>query len=158
MTGRIDSVSRLIAASPLALYQAFMDPDSLVTWMPPEGMSGEIDYFKAEAGGGYRMTLTYEEPSALPGKTTENTDTFETAFIQLVPGKKIAGRTIFETDDPDAAGELLMTWFFEEVDGETKLTLIAENVPPGIPKAVHIEGLNSTLDNLEDFVGYRTIE
>lgn len=51
-----------------------------------------------------------------------------------------------------------MTWFFEEVDGATKLTLIAENVPPGIPKAVHIEGLNSTLDNLQDFIGDRTIE
>lgn len=104
------------------------------------------------------MTLTYEEPHFLPGKTTEDTDSFEVTFTELVPGKKIAGKTVFETDDPDAGGELLMTWFFEEVDGATKLTLIAENVPPGIPKAVHIEGLDSTLDNLRDFVGSRKIE
>lgn len=51
-----------------------------------------------------------------------------------------------------------MTCFFEEVDGDTKFTLVAENVPPGIPKAVHIEGLDSTLDNLRDFVGSRKIE
>lgn len=126
--------------------------------MPPDGMSGEIDYFQADVGGGYQMTLTYEEPYSLPGKTTENTDTFKTVFIELVPGNKIAGKTVFETDDPDAAGEFWMTWFFEEVDGATKLTLIAENVPPGIPKAVHIEGLNSTLDNLQDFIRGRTIE
>lgn len=158
MKGRIDSVSRVITAPPPALYQAFMDADSLVTWMPPEGMSGEIEYFQAEAGGGYRMTLTYEEPHFLPGKTTEDTDSFEVTFTELVPGKKIAGKTVFETDDPDAGGELLMTWFFEEVDGDTKFTLVAENVPPGILKAVHIEGLDSTLDNLRDFVGSRKIE
>lgn len=126
--------------------------------MPPDGMSGEIDYFQADVGGGYQMTLTYEESYSLPGKTTENTDTFKTVFIELVSGNKIAGKTVFETDDPDAAGELWMTCFFEEVDGATKLTLIAENVPPGIPKAVHIEGLNSTLDNLQDFIRGRTIE
>lgn len=89
MKGRIDSVSRLFAASLLTLYQAFMDPDSLVTWMPPEGMSGKIEYFQAEAGGSYRMTLTYEEPYSLPGKTTEDTDTFEVTFTELVPGKKL---------------------------------------------------------------------
>lgn len=31
MKGRIDSVSRIITTPPPALYQAFMDPDSLVT-------------------------------------------------------------------------------------------------------------------------------
>lgn len=35
------------------------------------------------------MTLTYEEPYSLPGKTTEDTDTFEVTFTELVPGKKL---------------------------------------------------------------------
>ena len=39
MAGRIDSVSRVIPFSPRALCQSFLDPDSLVEWMPPEGMS-----------------------------------------------------------------------------------------------------------------------
>lgn len=152
MKGRIDTVSRIIAASPHALYQAFMNPDSLVQWMPPEGMMGQIDFFRPEVGEGYRMTLTYEETDTTSGKTSANTDTFETTFLELVPDKKIAGSSIFETEDPDVVGKLIMAWYFEEVDEGTKVTLIAENVPVGISKDAHIEGLNSTLDNLALFV------
>lgn len=152
MKGRIDSVSRIIAASPAILYQSFMDADSLVRWMPPEGMTGEINYFNPKVGGGYQMTLTYEEAHSIPEKTSEDTDTVEATFVELVPNKKIAGTANFETEDPDVLGKLLMTWYFERVDEGTKVTIIVENVPTGIPKPDHIEGLTSTLENLERFV------
>ncbi len=152
MDGRIDSVSRVLAASPHSLYQAFITPSSLVKWLPPEGMSGQIDDFQPEVGKGYRMTLTYEEPHSISGKTTADADTLETIFTELVPDKKIAGTSVFETEDPDVKGELLLTWYFEELEAGTRVILIVENVPVGIPKAAHIEGLNSTLDNLERFV------
>ena len=38
--GRIDTVSKIIDASPQTLYQAFMDKSYLVKWLPPKGMSG----------------------------------------------------------------------------------------------------------------------
>lgn len=148
MNGRIDTVSRIINAAPSRLYQSFMDPDILVKWMPPPGMTGKIDYFVPKVGGSYRMTLTYEDARSLPGKTSEDTDTVEATFVELVPDKKISGTAVFETEDPDVLGEMLMTWYFEEIDEGTKVTIIVENVPVGIPKAIHIEGLSSTLDNL----------
>ena len=152
MNGRIDTVSRFIAASPTTLYQAFMNPSALVQWMPPQGMTGEIEFFNPEVGKGYRMTLTYEDAHSIPGKTSEHTDTLETTFVELVPNKKIAGTAVFETEDSDIWGELLMTWYFEEREEGTKVTIIVENVPPSILKADYIEGLNSTLDHLEQFV------
>lgn len=148
MNGRIDTVSRKINAAPSTLYQSFMDPDILVKWMPPPGMTGKIDYFDPQVGGSYRMTLTYEDAHSLPGKTSEDTDTVEATFVELVPDKKISGTAVFETEDSDVLGEMLMTWYFEEIDEGTKVTIIVENVPVGIPKAIHIEGLSSTLDNL----------
>ena len=57
---RVDSASRVITASPEALYQAFLDPDRLASWLPPSGMKAEITRFEPREGGRYRMILTYE--------------------------------------------------------------------------------------------------
>lgn len=92
MKGRIDSVSCVIAASPTTLYLAYMNPEALSKWMPPTGMTAQVENFDPRVGGGYRMTLTYEEGSMTAGKTTETTDVLETKFVELVPDKKIVGR------------------------------------------------------------------
>jgi uncharacterized protein YndB with AHSA1/START domain len=70
---RIDSASRVIKASPRTIYQAFLEPETLVSWLPPAGMSGHIYEFDARDGGAYRMSLTYvgTEHSTL-GKTYQN--------------------------------------------------------------------------------------
>ncbi|MFS0647344.1 hypothetical protein [Siminovitchia sp. 179-K 8D1 HS] len=46
-SNRIRTASRIIKAKPQAVYQAFMDPKALVTWLPPIGMEGRIDAFDA---------------------------------------------------------------------------------------------------------------
>lgn len=150
--GRIDTVSRTIPALPHALYQAFMNPDSLVKWLPPGGTQGKIDLFEPRINGKYRLTLTYEDKHGNAGKTTEDSDVSEGTFLELVPDKKIATAGAFDSDDPSFAGSMKMTWFFEEIAEGTKVTVIAENVPNGIKKEDHIEGLNASLENLERFV------
>lgn len=152
MDGRIDTVSHIIASSPNTIFQAFMNAESFEQWMPPEGMSGTVEYFDPQTGGSYRMTLTYEDVHSIPGKTSEHSDTVETIFEEVIPDKKIIGVSTFETEDPDVLGAMKSTWYFEEVDEGTKVTIIVENVPKGIPKPDHIEGLTSTLKNLETFV------
>ncbi|NWN33410.1 ATPase, partial [Klebsiella michiganensis] len=51
---RTDRASRLIKASAARVYQAFVDAEALVRWLPPEGMTGEMLAFDAKPGGGYR--------------------------------------------------------------------------------------------------------
>lgn len=58
---RTDSATRVIAASPQAIYQAFLDPKAWVTWLPPEGMTGHIYEFEPRPGGAYRIALTYSK-------------------------------------------------------------------------------------------------
>ena len=72
--GRIDSASRVILASPETVYQAFLNPESLVLWLPPKEMSGHINTFDPRQGGHYSMTLTYELGNSIIGKTSENTE------------------------------------------------------------------------------------
>ncbi|MCC5894073.1 MAG: SRPBCC domain-containing protein [Alkalibacterium sp.] len=154
-TGRIDTVSKLIAASPHTLYQAFIDPNSLVKWLPPEGMRGEVALFEPHAGGKYRLILYYEKEEKTTGKTTIDSDVSEGTFVEVVPDMKIVMEGAFESEDPDFEGVMTMTWYFEENLEGTKITVIAENVPPGISKEDHIDGLSSSLDNLEYFVEKR---
>ncbi len=151
--GRLDSVSRVIKVTPSALYQAYLNPNALVVWMPPTGMSSTLETFNPIVGGGYKMILTYEGPDITSGKTTANTDVVEATFVKLVEDKKIALSGEFESDDPSFFGKMIMSWYFEEVDEGTKVTIIVENVPDGINKSDHLAGLNSTLDNLEKYVG-----
>lgn len=150
-SGRIDTVSKVIDASPQTLYQAFMDPNSLVKWLPLEGMRGEISLFEPVIGGIFQLTLIYEDEYTFQGKTTENSDTLEGTFIELIPGKKIVEAGVFESDDPAFAGNMVMTWYFEEVVPGTKVTIIAENVPKSIKKEDYLEGVNSKLENLKRF-------
>ncbi|MCM3512590.1 SRPBCC domain-containing protein [Carnobacterium inhibens] len=150
-SGRIDTVSKVIDASPQTLYQAFMDPNYLVKWLPPESMRGEISLFEPVVGGRFQLTLTYEDEHATQGKTTKNSDVLEGTFVELIPNQKIVEAGVFESDDPAFAGNMVMTWYFEEVEQGAKVTIVAENVPKGIKKDDHIDGLNSTLENLECF-------
>jgi uncharacterized protein YndB with AHSA1/START domain len=48
---RTDSASRIIIASPRTIYQAFLDPEAVASWRPPEGMKGQIYAFEPHEGG-----------------------------------------------------------------------------------------------------------
>lgn len=152
---RIDTAARVIQAPPSAIYRAFMDPESLVSWLPPEGMSARIDEFDAREGGTYQLTLTYEADPSYVGKTSDNTDVSRGRFLKLVPDTKIVTAGVFDSEDPAFAGEMTQTWYLEEVPEGTKVTIVSENVPPGIGKEDHDAGMNSSLGNLADFLENR---
>lgn len=146
---RVDSASRIIAASPAALYRAHMDPQELISWLPPEGMTGRIERFEPRVGGMYRMVLTYEQPThSGQGKTTDNSDSVEGRFVELIQDRLIAQVVQFDSDDPAFAGEMKIIWTFTPVAGGTEVAVRCENVPPGISAEDHAAGLASSLENL----------
>ena len=71
---RTDTASRVIAAPPDRVYAALVDPEALVTWLPPEGMTGRFERFDARPGGSYRLVLTYADASAARGKASADSD------------------------------------------------------------------------------------
>jgi hypothetical protein len=52
----------VIAAPPEKVYAAFVDPEALLAWLPPSGMTGKFERFDLRPGGSYRMVLTYGDP------------------------------------------------------------------------------------------------
>lgn len=148
---RIDAASRIINASPQAIYQSFLDPQALAAWRPPKGMTARIFAFEPREGGRYRMAFEYEDASE-PGKSADNTDVFEGRFVELVPGRRIVEVVTFESDDPRFAGEMTITTTLEPVDGGTRVTSACSDVPEGISPEDHEAGIASSLENLAAFV------
>jgi uncharacterized protein YndB with AHSA1/START domain len=150
---RIDSASRVIKASPRTIYEACVNPESLVVWLPPKGMKGHIYEFEARTDGVYRMSLTYiGTDHSTQGKTSEQVDVIKGRYLEFLPNERIVQLVEFESDDPVFAGGMILTWTFAPVADGTKVIITCENVPEGIRKEDHDVGLKSTLENLAVFV------
>ena len=147
--GRTDTGSRIIRATPQALYQAHVNPQALAQWRAPAGMRVEIYNFEPRVGGGYRMALVYEsDDPAVRGKTSEKADVFAGTFVELVPGKRIVERVAFESDDPAFAGAMTITTTFRPMGEDTEVTMACSEVPAGISAEDHAAGIASSLANL----------
>ncbi|WP_316232768.1 SRPBCC domain-containing protein [Bradyrhizobium sp. SZCCHNPS2010] len=146
---RRHSVSRCIRASEDAIYEAFIKPESLVRWLPPEGARGEIRQFDVREGGSFALVLTF---AAAPGKSSSHQDVVRGRFLQLVPGKRIVQAIDFVSDRPEFAGTMTMTWSLAPAADGTLVSILAENVPIGIGRTDHELGMASSLENLARFV------
>jgi uncharacterized protein YndB with AHSA1/START domain len=142
-------VSRILKAQRKAVYHAFLDPDSVATWLAPNNMKGQIHAFDARVGGTFRMSLTYLDPGhSLGGKTSEDTDTFQGRFVELVPYEKIVEVVEFESPDPAFAGEMRMTVSLADAAEGTEITILCEDIPKGIRPEDNEPGCKESLRKL----------
>jgi uncharacterized protein YndB with AHSA1/START domain len=147
--GAWTKTSRIIRAPPEELYAAFLDPTALVDWLPPGEMTGAMHEFDARVGGGYRMSLFYPpDERRFRGKTSEREDMVNVRFVELSPPGRIVEAVSFVTSDPTFFGELTLTATFEEVPGGTKVTLVCENLPPGLRAEDNEVGSRLSLEQL----------
>jgi uncharacterized protein YndB with AHSA1/START domain len=151
-SARTDSASRVVLAPPQSIYRAYLDPDAVVLWRPPDGMKGQIHSFDPREGGAFRMSFTYiDADHSLRGKTSQHADVFHGRFLKLVPNERIVEQVEFESDDPAFADAMTITTTLVAVRGGTKVTIRCENVPDEIQPGDHQTGLASTLMNLAAF-------
>jgi uncharacterized protein YndB with AHSA1/START domain len=146
-------VSRVIDAPRDAVYRAFLDQDAVAAWLPPGSMRGVVHAFDAREGGAFSMSLVYPEgDSSARGKTSESTDTFQGRFAKLSPNERIVWAVEFESADPSFAGEMIVSTTLEPAGGGTKVTMLCENIPPGIRPEDNEAGGRSTLEQLAAFL------
>ena len=148
---RLDRAVADVDATPDEVFAAFVDRDALAAWLPPEGMDGELSDARLREGGGFTMTLRYRDPSRR-GKTTDDTDVTHVGIDELVEGERVVWGVEFESDDPDNAGRMTMTWTFTAHDGGTRVAIDATDVPPGIDPDAHQQGLRASLANLAAYL------
>jgi uncharacterized protein YndB with AHSA1/START domain len=153
--GRTDTASRVVEASAERVFAALTDPDALLEWLPPAGMTGRFDSFDLRPGGSYRMVLTYADAPAGGAKSSADSDVVECRFTDIVPGVRIVEESEFTSDDPAFSGTMTLTWTLTEVDAGTRVDIRADDVPEGISADDHVAGMNSSLQNLADHLGRR---
>ena len=141
--------SRIIGATREALYQAFLDPVALIAWLPPGEMTGEIHAFDARVGGGYRMSLYYPpDEKDFRGKTSEKEDRLAVRYVELDPPRRIVEAVNFDSSDPACLGEMRLVVTFEQAAGGTEVTMLFENLPPGLGPQDNEAGSRLSLEQL----------
>jgi uncharacterized protein YndB with AHSA1/START domain len=142
-------VSTIIKAPRAAVYKVFLDPAALAAWRVPDNMTAKVHSFEAREGGTYRMSLTYKDPTQSPGgKSSEDTDTFQARFVELIPDEKIVEAITFESDDPGFSGEMTMTTRLADADGGTEVTILCQGLPDGVRPEDNETGTRQSLRKL----------
>jgi uncharacterized protein YndB with AHSA1/START domain len=105
------------------VYRAFLDPDAMAKWLPPNGFTGKVHQIDAKVGGTYKMSFT--------NFSSGNGHSFGGEFLELVPNEKIRHTDRF--DDPNLKGEMQTTVTFTKVSVGTQLDIVQEGIPELIP-------------------------
>ena len=86
------------------------------------------------------------------GKTWEREDRLTARFVELTPPTRIVEAITFDSEDPAFLGEVTMTVAFEDRDGGTEVTILFEQIPPGIRPEDNDAGTRSSLEKLAHYV------
>jgi uncharacterized protein YndB with AHSA1/START domain len=142
-------VSKIIKAPRSAVYRACLDPNALTAWRVPDNMTARMHVFEARQGGKFRMSLTYKDPAHSPhGKSSADTDTFESRFLELVPDQRIVEVIAFESPDPNFSGEMKITTSLRDADEGTEITLLFQGIPAGVRLEDNEAGTRQSLRKL----------
>jgi uncharacterized protein YndB with AHSA1/START domain/ketosteroid isomerase-like protein len=133
------------------VYRALLDASAVAMWKVPDGMTCQVHAFDPREGGAFRISLTYNEPTAT-GKTTAHTDTYRGRFVKLVANELVVEVDEFETADPAMQGEMTVTTTLADAGGGTELVAVHAGVPPGISPADNETGWRMALAKLAALV------
>lgn len=144
-------VSCHVNAPRTRVYNALLDANAIATWKVPTGMTSHIHTFEGREGGTFRISLTYDAPTAV-GKTTAHTDTYHGRFVKLVPNELVVEVVEFETTDPALRGEMTITITLIDAGGGTDILAVHDKLPPGLSPTDNEVGWGSSLAKLAALV------
>ena len=144
-------ITRHVHAPRATVYRALLDARAVATWMVPTGMTSHVHAFDAREGGSFRISLTYDAPTAT-GKTTAHTDTFHGRFVKLVPDEQVVEVVEFETTDPALQGEMTIRIALADADGGTDILAVHDGLPRGLPPDDNEAGWRSSFAKLATLV------
>src|SRR5436190_17239248 len=135
MPGNTIRLHRVLRAEPERIYRAFLDPDAMVKWLPPNGFTGKVHEMNATVGGGHKMSFT--------NFTTGKSHSFGGTYLELKPNELI--RYTDKFDDPNLPGEIQATIRLKQVFCGTDLSITQEGIPAVIPAEACYMGWQESL-------------
>ena len=146
MTAQADSntvrLHRVLRATPERVYRAFLDPDALVKWLPPNGFTCKVHDMNAKVGGSFKMSFT--------NFSTGKGHSFGGTYVELKPNERI--RYTEKFDDPNLPGQMQTTISLKEVFCGTEVSIVQEGIPAVIPAEACYLGWQESLTLLAKLV------
>jgi uncharacterized protein YndB with AHSA1/START domain len=133
---------RVLTTKPEKIYRAFIEPDAMARWLPPNGFTGTVHELEPKVGGSYRMSFR--------NFTTGLSHSFGGRYLELVPGERVRYSNRF--DDPNLPGEMQTTVTLKKVLVGTEVTIVQEGIPDVIPPEACYLGWQESLRNLARLV------
>src|SRR5438270_9681281 len=135
-------IHRVLRAEPEKVYRAFLDPDAMAKWLPPNGFIGKVHQMDAKVGGMHKMSFT----NFSSGKS----HCFGGTYIEMTPNERLVYTDKF--DDPNLPGEMRTTITLKKVSVGTELNITQEGVPDVIPAEACYLGWQESLTLLAKLV------
>jgi uncharacterized protein YndB with AHSA1/START domain len=133
---------RVMATASEKVYRAFIEPDALAKWLPPNGFTCTVHHIDPKVGGSYRMSFR--------NFTTGDTHSFGGQYVELVPHERLRYTDRFE--DPNLPGEIRVTVSLKRVSVGTEVSIVQEGLPDLIPVEACYLGWQESLRNLSRLV------
>jgi uncharacterized protein YndB with AHSA1/START domain len=133
---------RVLTAAPDKVYRAFLEPDALAKWLPPNGFACTVHHLEPKVGGTFKM--------AFRNFTTSQSHAFGGKYVELVPGERLHYTDQF--DDPNLPGEIQVTVVLKKVSVGTEVNIEQSGLPDVIPLEACYLGWQDSLQNLARLV------
>ena len=133
---------RVLRATPERVFRAFLDPDAMVKWLPPNGFTGKVHHLDPRVGGTYKMSFT--------NFTSGKSHSFGGEYLEMVPHERIRWTDRF--DDPNLPGEMKVTVSLKKVSVGTEVNIVQEGLPDVIPPEACCLGWQESLTLLANLV------
>ena len=128
-------IHRVLRAAPEKVYRAFLNPEAMAKWLPPNGFTGKVHQMDAKVGGHYKVSFT--------NFSTGQSHSFGGRYTELVPNERI--RYTDKFDDPNMPGEITASITLKKVSCGTELNIVQEGVPDVIPAEMCYLGWQESL-------------
>jgi len=129
---------RVLATKPEKVYRAFIEPDAMAKWLPPNGFTCTVHHLDAKVGGTYRMSFR--------NFTNGQSHSFGGRYVELVANERLCYTDSFE--DPNLPGDIRVTVTLKQVSLGTEVTIVQEGLPDLIPVEACYLGWQESLRNL----------
>jgi uncharacterized protein YndB with AHSA1/START domain len=133
---------RVLRTTPERVYRAFLDPDAMAKWLPPNGFTGKVHHMEPRVGGTYKMSFT--------NFTSGRSHSFGGEYLELVTNERL--RYVDRFDDPNLPGDMQVTVTIRKVLVGTEVQIVQEGVPDVIPAEACYLGWQESLTLLAKLV------
>lgn len=133
---------RVLSTTPEKVYRAFLEPDAMAKWLPPNGFACTMHHMDAKVGGTFKASFR--------NFTTGQSHSFGGEYVELVPNERL--RYTDKFDDPNLPGVMAVTVTLKKVMVGTELNVVQEGIPDTIPVEMCYLGWQQSLENLAKLV------